>query len=283
MTRLGLAFSLVAILVAGTFAEQATFSSRAFVVRVDVLATEKGIPVSGLTAADFELLDNEIPQSIDMVDTQEIPVNAVLALDASASTAGKRLQDLIGAADALLDDLRPTEAAAITTFSHMVAPRVPLTIDREAVRDVIRRVEPSGNTAAMDGMYVAMMSAQAVDGRPLVVVFTDGVDTASWLRPADLIDAARRAIAVVYTVATGDARRWPFLKDLADTTGGRMIAIESTRDLRAEFRKILTEFRSRYLLAFTPNGVSEKGFHRLTVRSKRRGIEIKARAGYSNF
>ncbi len=52
MTRLGLAFSLVAILVAGTFAEQATFSSRAFVVRVDVLATEKGIPVSGLTAAD---------------------------------------------------------------------------------------------------------------------------------------------------------------------------------------------------------------------------------------
>jgi Ca-activated chloride channel homolog len=283
MKRLALAVSLVALPVAATFAQQATFSSRAFVVRVDVLATEKGIPVSGLTAADFELLDNDVPQSIDVVDTQEVPVNAVLALDTSASTAGKRLQELIGAADALLDDLRPAEPAAITTFSHMVAPRVPLTTDRGAVRDVLRLVEPNGNTAAMDGAYVAMMSAEAVDGRPLVVVFTDGVDTASWLRPADLLDAAKRASAVVYAVATGDARRWPLLKDLSDATGGRMISLESTRDLRGEFRKILTEFRSRYLLAFTPRGVSEKGFHRLTVRSKRRGVEIKARAGYSNF
>ena len=132
----------------------------------------------------------------------------------------------------------------------------------------------------MDGTYVAMMSAQAVDGRPLLVVFTDGVDTASWLRPADVLDAAKRAIAVVYTVATGDARRWPLLKDLSDATGGRMIPIESTRDLRGEFQKILTEFRSRYLLAFTPSGVSDAGFHRLTVRSKRKGIAIKARAGY---
>ena len=267
MTRLSLACALVAMVVAVTPAQQATFSSRAFVVRVDVLATEKGIPVSGLTAADFELLDNDVPQSIDMIDTQELPVNAVLALDTSESTSGGRLVDLVGAADALLGDLRPAESAAITTFSQMVVPRVPLTTDKDAVRDVLRHVEPEGNTAAIDGAYVAMMSALAVDGRPLVVVFTDGVDTASWLRPSDLLDAAKRAIAVVYTVATGDARRWPLLQDLSDATGGRTIALESTRDLRAEFRKILTEFRSRYLLAFTPTGVAEKGFHRLRVRA----------------
>lgn len=261
-------------------AEQATFSSRAFVVRVDVLATEKGIPVPGLTAADFELLDNGVAQRIDLVDTQELPVNAVLALDTSASTVGRRLQDLVGAADALLSDLKPTEPAAITTFSHMVAPRVPLTTDRDAVRAVLQQVEPDGDTAAIDGVFVAMLSAQSVEGRPLVVVFTDGVDTASWLRPADVLESAKRASAVVYAVATGDARRWPTLKDLTDVTGGRTIALESTRDLHTEFRRILTEFRSRYVLAFTPTGVTETGFHALTVRAKRRGVVVKARSGY---
>lgn len=261
-------------------AQQATFSSRAFVVRVDVLATEKGIPVPGLTAADFELLDNGVPQAIDIVDTQELPVNAVLALDTSGSTTGGRLRDLISAADALLSDLKPAEPASITTFSHMVAPRVPLTTDRDAVRAVLEHVEAEGNTAALDGTYVAMMSAQSVEGRPLVVVFTDGIDTASWMRPGDMLGAARRASAVVYAVATGDARRWPLLKELTDATGGRTIALESTRDLHTEFRRILTEFRSRYVLAFTPSGVADTGYHQLSVRSKRKGVAVKARAGY---
>ena len=185
------------------------------------------------------------------------------------------------AGTALVDGLKPNELASITTFSDIVAPRVPLTRDREAVRAVFRDVHPEGDTAAIDGTYVAMMSAQSTDGRPLVVVFSDGLDTASWMTPEELIDATRRASAVIYTVATGDARRWPLLSDLADATGGRAIALESTKNLRAEFQRILTEFRSRYLLAFTPQGVTESGYHRLTVRATRRGITIKARPGYT--
>jgi VWFA-related protein len=163
----------------------------------------------------------------------------------------------------------------------MVAPRVPLTEDHDAVRAVLGTVEPDGDTAAIDGTYVAMMSAQAAEGRPLVVVFTDGIDTASWMSPEELIDATRRASAVIYTVATGDARRWTLLNDLADATGGRAIALASSKDLRAEFERILTEFRSRYLLAFTPKGVAESGYHRLTVRATRSGINVKARPGYT--
>jgi VWFA-related protein len=126
-----------------------------------------------------------------------------------------------------------------------------------------------------------MMTAQSVDGRPLVVVFTDGLDTVSWLRDTDLLDATTRASAVVYTVAAGPARQWQFLKDLATATGGRAIALASAKNLDAEFLKILTEFRSRYLLSFSPQGVAETGYHRLTVRAKRRGVSVTARAGYT--
>lgn len=270
-----------AVAVAGAANEQTRFSSRAVVVRVDVLATIKGRPVAGLTAHDFELLDDGVPQTIDSVDAQELPVNAVLALDTSASTAGGQLRDLIAAGGALIDDLRPNELASITTFSDVVVPRVALTKNHDAVRAVFRDVQPGGDTSAIDGTYVAMMSAQSAEGRPLVVVFTDGLDTASWMTPEELIDATRRASAVIYTVATGDARRWKLLNDLADATGGRAISLASSKDLRAEFQRILTEFRSRYLLAFSPKGVTESGYHRLTVRATRNGITIKARPGYT--
>jgi Ca-activated chloride channel family protein len=259
----------------------ATFSSRAVAVRVDVLATDSGKPVGGLTADDFELLDNDVPQKIDSVNLGDVPVNAVVALDISASTQGQALRDLVGAGSALIDDLRPQERVSLTTFSETVAPLMPLTTDHASVRQALADVVAGGQTAVVDGVFVAMMTAQSVDGRPLVVVFTDGLDTASWMRDKDLIDATKRASAVIYTVAAGPARQWQFLKDLASATGGRAIALGSAKNLQAEFLRILTEFRSRYLLSFSPQGVSESGYHRLTVRAKRRGIAITARPGYT--
>ena len=273
----------VAISIAAPLAaapQQALFSSRTVVVRVDVFATDKGKPVAGLTADDFELLDNGVPQHIRLADSDALPANVVLAFDTSASTSGQSLQDLVSAGEQLLDDLKPIEPAGLTTFSRAVSLRIALTTDHTAVRDVLRRVTPIGDTSAIDGIYVAMMSAQLVDGRPLVVVFTDGVDTASWMQPAELLDAAKRASAVVYTVATGDARNWSLLAQVSDATGGRAIKLESSKDLRAEFQKILAEFRSRYLISFVPNDVSESGYHRLTVRSTRRGVDVKSRPGY---
>lgn len=261
--------------------QDATFSSRAIAVRVDVLATEGHRPVGGLTASDFELLDNGVPQTIDVVDIRDLKVNAVLALDVSASTGGRVLDDLVGAGNALLAGLHDDEPASLTTFSHIVAPRVPLTTDREAVRRVFRTASAGGQTAVIDGIYEAMMTAQSEAGRPLVMVFTDGLDTASWLRPQELLDATRRASAVVYTVAAGRAGQWPLLKDIADATGGRAIVLKSSKDLESEIANILGEFRSRYVLSFSPRGVSDTGYHTLTVRSKLRNVHITARPGYS--
>jgi hypothetical protein len=63
-------------------------------------------------------------------------------------------------------------------------------------------------------------------------------------------------------------------------TGGRSIAIESTRDLSSTFVRILEEFRMRYLISYSPEGVSGAGWHRLDVRVKGRGLTVKARPGY---
>jgi VWFA-related protein len=260
-------------------AQAPLFTSHVQAVLVDALVTQNGRPVSGLTAADFEVRDNGVLQTIDLLDAANLPVNAVLALDTSASTAGARLRDLTAATDALLDGLRPVDRAALTTFSDSVSPRVPLTPDLASIRGALRAINPNGETAALDGIYAALTATLAETGRSLVVICTDGRDTRSWLEPDELLTAARRSNAVIDVVATGSARRWSVLRDLTDATGGETIAVESSEQIRAQFESVLRGFRSRYVLTFVPSGVAEGGFHRLDVRVRGGRLVVKARPG----
>ncbi len=257
------------------------FSSRTLAVRVDVLVTDGRGAVNGLTAADFELRDNGVVQHIEVVDAAAVPVNAVLALDTSASIAGKRQQDLVGAAAALLDDLKPVDRAALTTFSHAVSPRLPLTSDFAAVRAELQRIKPAGQTSIMDGVYVALTSTLDQSGRFLVVVCTDGTDTFSWLQPSEVLEVAKRSNAVIYAVTAADAKRSDALKQLADATGGQVMPVRTSDELRTTFQRILTEFRNRYVLAYSPEGVAAGGFHKIDVTVPHRRVTVKARPGYA--
>ncbi len=140
------AVALAALLPPGPIlaTQKQAFSSRTLGVRVDVLVTDGRNPVAGLTAADFELRDNGILQTIDVVDTSDIPVNAILALDTSASTAGQRQKDLVAAGEALLDGLKGDDRAALTAFSHAVAPALALPSDLSEVRRAMLRIKLHG-------------------------------------------------------------------------------------------------------------------------------------------
>ena len=273
---------LTVLLLSGTLlaTQKRSFSSGTLAVSVDVLVTDGRSSVPGLAVWDFELRDNGVLQTIDLVDTSEIPVNAVLALDTSASIAGQRQRDLTAASEALLDGLRPADRAALTTFSHSVFPRIALTPDLGTVRAELRRITPAGETAIMDGAYVALAATLTQSRRSLVVMCTDGSDTSSWLQPEEVLESAKRSSAVVYAVTAADTRRRSSLKDLTDATGGHVLPVATSRDLRGAFEKILQDFRSRYVLAYSPQGVTLDGFHRLDVRVKRRGLTVKARPGY---
>jgi VWFA-related protein len=256
------------------------FSAKTVGVRVDALVTVNGVPVGGLKPADFELRDNGVLQTIDSLDAGDMPLNVVLALDASASTAGKRLTDLRTATRMLLDDLKPVDRAALTTFNHAVVPRVPLTSDLGAIRSAVDSLVPSGGTSLLEGTHAAVVMTLAEPGRSFVIVCTDGRDTTSWLQTDDVIESAKHSNAVVYVVASAGARRWAPLTSLTDATGGRMIEIESSAQIGAEFRKILEDFRSRYVLTFVPTGVTAGGYHRLDVRVRRSQTKVTARPGY---
>ena len=276
--RGGVTLAIGVTLAAATAAQEPRFSARIEGVRVDVLVTDGGRPLAGLQADDFDVRDNGVRQRIELVSLADVPVNVVLAFDVSASVAGARLAALTQAGRALLEGLAPDDAAALITFNHAVVQQVPLTRQIADVRAALARPVAEGETALVDGALSAMLLGDTDAGRTLVVVFSDGVDTASFTRPALALDTARRVNGVVYAVSTGADDG--FLRALTTATGGRVIKIGAAGDPGAAFRQILQEFRRRYVITFTPAGVARGGWHTLHVRVKRPRIRVQARAGY---
>jgi len=257
-----------------------TFSSRVEAVRVDVLVTQDGQPVRGLRPADFAIEDNGVPQQVDLVSSERLPLNVILTLDMSSSVAGEPLEHLRRAGRAVMDGLRTGDRAALITFSHVVAMGAPLTSDFGRIRRALDSSEAIGSTSLVDASYAGMVLGESDVGRSLVLVFSDGLDSAAWLSTDEVLDIAKRSDAVVYGVSAGQSPKPDFLADLSETTGGKLFKIESTKNLSAVFLTVLDEFRNRYLVSYSPRGVSPDGWHQLTVRVKGRNATVKARPGY---
>jgi len=275
---LAVAISAAAVVTGG--AQQPTFSSRVDAVRVDVLVKDRGQIVRGLGPQDFEVRDEGVLQEVDLVRLEQVPINVILGLDVSESVNGERLKHLLSAGSTLLDRLSGEDRVALLTFSHAVRLRQELTRDITRVRQALDEVIPAGQTSLIDGASAAIALSGSDVGRSLLIVFSDGVDTSSFLSPAVVLQSARRADVVAYGVAMRSRVSPTFLKELGSLTGGSVIEIESTNDLSQTFLGILDEFRQRYLLSYSPRGVPTTGWHRLDVRVKGRRATVSARAGY---
>lgn len=301
--------ALVAAGIAASLASalpQLSFRVGVDAVRVDVLVTDRNRAVTGLTAADFELRDSGVVQRIDSIAVEDVPLSVMLVLDASASVRGQPLEDLKQAAAAVVVLLRPEDRAALLTFSEEVDLRSGWTADRDQLERAVAATEATGSTAMHDAAYAALTLQDPGPWRRLVLMFSDGDDTASWLPGQTVLDAARRSDAVVYGVGleNREARKAgylldfrsglqadvprvvpaaltkPFLAALAEDTGGQYLDAGGSGRLRETFTRILAEFRSRYLLTYTPAGVDARGWHPLDVKVKNRKGNVIARRGY---
>jgi len=257
------------------------FTMRKEIVRIDVLVTEDGVPTHGLDASDFDVFDNGVRQQVELISADVTAIDAILAFDVSASVAGETLTQLQRAGHAVLSGLEDRDQAALVTFSQSISVAAPLSRDRARVGDAIDRIRASGETSLVDASYTSLVLGEADTNRGLAMIFSDGLDTSSWLPASAALDTARRSGTVVYAVSSSDAPRATFLRDLTSLTGGTFFEIDSARDLEALFLRVLNEFRQRYLLSYSPAGVSADGWHKLEVRVRNRpSAMIKARPGY---
>ena len=256
---------------------QTTFRSGVEIVELDVSVMRSGVPVAGLTARDFALTDNGVSQDLESVTLEKLPLSVTLVLDASQSVAGDRLRHLVQAGDGLTAALRPGDRSALITFSHRVDLRVPMTGDFQSIRTALGTMAASGATSLRDAVHLALQLQPRDRSRQLMLLFTDGHDTASWLTEDAVVDSARRSGVVIHAVRVeSDA----LLDRLTQISGGRTWSATSDRQLQELFTRALDEMRARYLLTYTPRGVSQPGWHELKVKLKNGGGDVTARRGY---
>ena len=288
---MALAAAVVSIAVLGA-EQQPTFRASVDVVRIDVSVMNGLNPVTGLKAANFVVTDNGVLQTLDSVSLDTVPLDLTLVLDTSGSLAGERLTHLIDALNALVRSLGPEDTASLLTFSEPVRLAVKPTRERAPLLAALTGLVADGSTSVNDAIFLALQlrPVDAGDSRPVLLLFSDGRDTSSWLRSDHVIEATKRSGMLLHVVelvadewlgARGvEVRPSAFMGALADTGGGRRWFAKSSRDLRELFGKALTELRARYLLTYSPNGVSREGWHDVKVTLKNMRGEVTARPGY---
>lgn len=254
------------------------FESSVEMVRLDVAVTRDGRAAQGLTGQDFEVKDNGVIQPVEVVGQEERAVHAVLALDNSGSLAGDRMARLKIAAHSFLDVLRPDDAVSLLTFSSSLELKARPGAPREQVHAAIEATEARLTTSLYDATFAALTIADPALGRPVVLVFTDGQDVGSWLRPEQVLRTASSSDLVTHAVISGqgggDAS---FLEKLASATGGEVWLVEDG-NLEGTFLQVLEEFRSRYTLQFAAQGDGRETWHDLDVRVS--GAKVRVREGY---
>ena len=279
-------------------------------VAVDVSVRNGVSVVSTLTPADFQVLDNGVPQDVTTAIYGKVPIDVTVALDVSLSERGAPLSRLERGVLALASGLEPDDRLRLIAFNEDVHRVLDFTASPPAIAAGVQSLAAGGGTSMFDALTTAMIARTDPARRQLVVAFTDGADTASTTEPAQLFETGRRAASTVDVVmprrpvqvrapsasATGNRFATVVVPDLSPVmseyvrtltelttlTGGRMITDPGPpTDLGTSFRNALDAFRSSYVLFFTPKGVERAGFHTLTVTVPgHTNYTIHARAGY---
>lgn len=277
--------SSVVALSGQTTPQRPTFRTGTAVVAVDVSVRRGNVPVAGLTSGDFDLLDNGVAQRIESVSVEAVPIDVSLVVDTSGSVINNFFE--------FKDDvkqfarmLRPVDRVRVVSFGTGVQEIIPM--QSAALPLKLDALQQGGNTASNDGLFYGLLWPTDVDRRHLVIAMTDGVDNYSTLSSASIVDVAERTSAVFHVIlvsgiaptTTWEEGSRKAVVEAVGRTGGE---VHKPGRARNDFKAIFEDFRASYVLRYTPEGVSQTGWHDLTVKLVRLDPAqhtVRARRGY---
>ena len=274
----------------------ATFKSAVELVRIAAFVRDqKGRFVEHLTVKDFEVLDGTESRPIIDFRRESEGVSVAVLFDVSGSMESK-LVDAREAGAHVLAWLDPSrDEAAVYTFDTQLEEVVPFTIGLKKLPASMSRVVAFGATSLHDAIAeTAKRSANRDRRRSAVVVLTDGEDTASRLKPAEVSAIASAIDVPVYifgivpsidnpledrsTLLPGQSRLTATLDDLSVWTGGRVFIASTPAQRSIAARTLIDELRHQYFIAFESSG--KPGWHPLEVRVRPKDLIVRARSGY---
>jgi VWFA-related protein len=262
-------------------------------VNLNVVVTDKsGRFVPHLQAAQFEILEDGVPQEISFFSAEVTPLTVLLLLDASTSMR-PNVSGVKEAAANFVRKLWEGDRAIVADFNEKVRFSTYFTDDVDRLIATIQSLYPSGWTALYDSILISTEKLSDVDGRKALLVFTDGDDSrgqgfGSQANADDAIEGAKFSEVTIYSVGFRGARRGGggvnkgFLRRLAQETGGDAFFPSDIGELNQSFTRIQEELHSLYRLAYVPkNSNRAGGWRKIEVRVKERDeLTARTRTGY---
>ena len=272
-------------------AQQATFKGGTSIVPLLTTVTDaQGRLVPNLEQDEFTILDNGKPQPISFFQNETQPFTVVVMLDFSASMTAN-LDLLKAAAEQFLLRMLPSDKGQVGAFSDKIQFSGTFTNNRDGLISALKTLQFGNPTRLWDAIDASIDVLHGVEGRKIVLVFTDGDDTYSKKGMGDVLARARETETMIYAIgleseiALGPGGRVQRtrpdrgLRKLADETGGGYFELKKTTDLAPTFTRVAAELHSLYTIGFTPTALDNKE-HKLEVKTKTPGQTARARKSY---
>jgi Ca-activated chloride channel homolog len=240
--------------------------------------------VPDLAQGDFEVFDNDKPQAITYFDNSTHPITVVVMLDTSGSMT-LTIDLLKRAAEQFLIRLLPDDKAKVGAFNDKVQISARYSNNRDQLISAVKDLDYGNGTRLWDAVAMSLDELKGIDGRRVILVFTDGDDTASKVGLGSMIERARAEEVMVYAIGLEsqfmNQRTKPDggLRKIADETGGGYFELKKTADLAPTFTKVASELHSQYVIGFSPTLLDNR-VHKLAVKMKPAGLTARARKSY---
>ena len=245
--------------------------------------------IPGLTQDDFSVFDNEKAQPIIYFDNSVQPITVVVMLDTSGSMT-LTIDLLKQAAEAFLLRLLPEDKARVGAFNDKIQFSSRFTNNRDELVSDVKELDYGNGTRLWDAADASLNELKGVDGRKVILLFTDGDDTESKMASlGKVIDRARADEVMIYAIGLESnyfngqrmvkSKPDSGLRKIADETGGGYFELTKTAELAPTFTKVAQELHSQYVIGFAPTQLDSK-VHKLAVKMKQAGMTARARRSY---
>ncbi len=291
-----LAGAIAAVAVTGVLGQQGRFRAEVDLVNVGVMVMDRqGHFISDLKPEDFTLYEDGRPQQVTHFLRGDSDVDALnLRLGLLLDTSGSMADDIGLARTAAIKFIKALpEAQDITLVDFDTEVRVA----RYGLADLPRLIErirtrrTDGWTALYDAIGIYLDGLHGLDGRKVLVIYTDGGDTRSAQTFTDILDMLKASDVTVYGI--GFLQNQPTsvrneqklrLQQITDITGGQTFFPASSKSLTGVFEQIVSQVRAQYSLGFVSNNVAQDGtWRKVEVKlspSHLQTLRVRSRRGY---
>ena len=269
-----------------------------------VSVTREGERALDLDREDFTVMDDGDPQELVTFARGDIPFTAVLLIDASGSMFGEKIDSAVAGAASFVHGMKELDQAQVMVFSDQVLTTTPITDAKEILTAGLSSTEARGGTALQDHLFAALTLLAERQGRRVLVLLSDGIDTHSVVPMDQVFDVARKSNVLIYWIRfsrvgddTDDITRMNFssawkdpdqyrdevttLARTVDESGGRLFNVVDPDEIRPVFIRVLNELREQYVLGYYPDNKRNDGaWHRVKVEVEAEDVEVRAPRGY---